>query len=343
MFQQILVPLDGSTRAEQALPVAARLARAASAKVTLLRVVSPSPEWIAYSTADARLWQTIIDADLAEARAYLAHLTELPCFAGVGTIMDVAIGQSAAKILSVVETRPIDLIVLCSHGYTGVKRWALGSVAEKVAQHASIPVLVLREGGYVPLEGPVRALIPLDGSVYAKAALVPAARLIAALSAPEPGVFHLTRIVALPEEAQLNPGERDALLYKARLYLRSTAEQLREGLVARPVADLQVTISWSVTIDEDIASGVLWAAEGSQQREAPGMMERSHLIAMASHGYSGVQRWAMGSITGRVLHASRLPLLIVRSPNVREASADARKEREEDSFRSMPLRIDKNK
>src|SRR6266576_5329505 len=100
------------------------------------------------------------------------------------------VGQPAVNILSAVDTRNIDLVVLCSHGYTGMTRWVLGSVAEKVARHARVPVLILREGGPLPagphpdITRPLRALVALDGSAHAKAALEPPASLIAALAAP---------------------------------------------------------------------------------------------------------------------------------------------------------------
>src|SRR5579864_694276 len=84
----------------------------------------------------------------------------------------------------------------------------LGSVAAKVARFAHIPVLILREGGSVPQERhpgepPLRVLVPLDGSDYAKAALVPAAYLAAALAAPGQGALHLTHVVQPARDANV--------------------------------------------------------------------------------------------------------------------------------------------
>jgi nucleotide-binding universal stress UspA family protein len=323
MFHRILVPLDGSSRAEQALPVAARIARFSGGTVVLLRVISPSPELGLYPAADPGTIQTINDADLVEARNYLESITSVSSLVDVRMETIVIAGRPAATTLSAVDTHHIDLIVLCSHGYTGMKRWVLGSVAEKVARHASVPVLVLREGGPTLVgipphaEGPLCALIPLDGSVRAKAAIVPAGQLIAALSAPGPGALHLTRVV-VPEAAKISPSEREAMMHKAKQYLSSTVEHIREGLIARPVADLKLAITWSVTIDDDIASGIIRIAEDGEETEVAGVLDGSALIAMATHGYGGLERWTMGSITERVLHASRLPLLIVRPPDMLE-------------------------
>src|SRR5207237_2958455 len=128
----------------------------------------------------------------------------------------------------------------------------LGSVAEKVSQLAPVPVLVLREDGLVPVPplpqeaSPLRGLIPLDGSVRAQAAIMPAAQLIAALAAPAQGALHLTRVVVLPEAAQLSQSEREAILQQAKHYLNSLADQLREGLLARPIADPKLSITSSL-------------------------------------------------------------------------------------------------
>lgn len=141
-------------------------------------------------------------------------------------------------------------------------------------------------------------------------------QLIAALSAPGPGALHLMRVVVLPGAAKISPSEREAIMHKAKQYLRATVEHIRQGLVASPVADLKLAITWSVTIDDDIASGIIRVAEDGEDAEWAGAQDGSDVIAMATHGYSGLQRWAMGSVTERVLHATRLPLLIVRPPDV---------------------------
>jgi nucleotide-binding universal stress UspA family protein len=322
MFHRILVPLDGSTRAEQALRVAARIARFSGGTVVLLRVVSPSPEFGPYPVPDPWTLQPLNDPDLVEARNYLESMTSVRSLSDEHTETTVIAGQPAATILSVVDTHHIDLIVLCSHGYTGMKRWVLGSVAEKVAHYTPVPVLVLREGGPALVgtpphaEGPLRALIPLDGSAGAKATIVPAAQLVVALSAPGPGALHFTRVVVLPDAEQISQSEREAIMRKAKQYLSATVEHIREGLVASPVAELKLALTWSVTIDDDIASGIIRVAEDGEDTEGTGAFDGSDLIAMATHGYGGLQRWAIGSVTERVLHATRLPLLIVRPSDV---------------------------
>jgi len=326
MLKRVLVPLDGSARAEQALPVAARLAQAGGGTVVLLRVVSIPNEFVAYFTLEPIATQSVINATLEEARAYLKNLTSSGSLQSVHTETEVLLGDAAATILSVADSHHIDLIVLCSHGYTGMMRWTMGSVAEKVSQLAPVPVLVLREDGPVPVpslsqEGsPLRVLIPLDGSVRAQAAIIPAAQLIAALAAPAQGALHLTRAVVLPDETHPGQRERETIMQQTEQYLNALAEQLREGLLDSPIADLKLSITWSVTVDTDIAAGIIRVAEQGEDTERTGASGSSQVIAMATHGYSGLQRWLMGSITLRVLHATRLPLLIVRPPDMTDKS-----------------------
>src|SRR2546421_10495545 len=209
MFKRILVPLDGSGRAERALPIAARLARATGGSIFLVRVLSTEPARLPSAPGKPNLVQTIGQADRALAESYLAGVAECELLTGIPVQTYVPVGLISPSILTMAAEKHADIIVMCSHGYTGVKRWwMMGSVAAKVARFADIPVLVLREGGSVPEERhpgerPLRVLVPLDGSDYARAALVPAAYLAAALAAPGRGALHLTHIVQPAHEARV--------------------------------------------------------------------------------------------------------------------------------------------
>jgi nucleotide-binding universal stress UspA family protein len=328
MYTRILVPLDGSRRAERAIPVAARIARASGGTIILVRAVNVAsgiwPSLAGYATDVP----SALDAGQAAADEYLAAIKQASELAGIPTETRTVSGPVSEAILAVADSSQADLMVLCSHGYTGMTRWALGSVAEKVARYAQIPVLVLREAGPVPAglhpdaTRPLRALVALDGSVLAKAALEPAASLIAALAAPAQGTLHLVRVVkpVIPDREEKDPEEQEHFLYKAKRYLGATVEQMRAGLVAPALAQLNLPVTWSVTIDTDVAAGIVRVAENGEDAAGAGVFGRCDVIAMATHGRGGMQRWAMGSITERVLHATRLPLLIVRPPNMLDKS-----------------------
>jgi nucleotide-binding universal stress UspA family protein len=325
MFQRILVPLDGSKRAERAIPVATRIARAAGGSVIVVQVVSTDIGL--YLVPQPTLTGQIIDAEEASAEKYLRDIATSINRDGVPTETEALFGSPTSTILSFAHSHHADLIVLCSHGYTGVARWVLGSVAEKVVRHAPVPVLVLREGGPVPADEsptrPLRALVPLDGSTRAKAAIEPAASLIAGLAAPAQGALHLVRVVkpVIPERAEKDPEAREHCLYKAKRYLNSTVEHLREGLVAPAVADLKLPVTWSVAVDTDVAEAIVRVAVNGEDAEGVGVFGGCDIIAMATHGREGLQHWTIGSITERVLHTTKLPLLIVRPPDMMEKSS----------------------
>ena len=308
MFQRILVPLDGSPRAEHAIPIAARLARASGGSVILLRVVNEAHEYWSSMTVSSSM--------LAEAERYLAELKASPDLQAVSTETLVLSGRAAPSILSAASSSHVGVIVMCSHGYTGMKRWALGSVAEKVTQAAVIPVLLLREGGSLPMGShvddtrPLRILVPLDGSVLAKTALVPAAYLIAALATFDQGTLHVLRVATF--SATTNEEEQERLLHRAKEYLRTTAEQIREGFVAHPIAELKLPVVWSTAVDTDVAEAIIRVAENGGDAEGAGVFGGCDVIAMATHGLGGLDSSAMGSMTERVLHATKLPMLIIR-------------------------------
>ena len=143
MFQRILVPLDGSTRAEQALPVAARLAQASGGSLVLLQVVS--------------------ETERTQATDYLNTVATSASLAGIKTHSEVQCGVPDQGILKAVQADNVDLIIMCSRGRTGFKRWALGSVSHKLAHETTIPLLVLHESEAEPSLLRTTAAHPLCG------------------------------------------------------------------------------------------------------------------------------------------------------------------------------------
>jgi nucleotide-binding universal stress UspA family protein len=317
MYKRILVPLDGSARAECTLPVAARIARTSGGSVMLVQVITIP---VLYETSTAASYTAdLIEAEINETEDYLKGLARSNVLAGIKTETCALFGGAAQTILSVATSYAVDLIVMTSQGKTGMKRWVLGSVSQKVARHSPIPVLLLHESGLIPPEArpdgePLRALVTLDGSVLAKAALEPAAQLVAALSAPEHGALHLLRVVKPPQfdEKKISPEHlatiKSEALHKAKKYMESIVTHLREG----PLGPWHLELTWSVTLDDDIACAIMRAAEhGEYAGEADGA-GRCDMIAMATHGLTGFQHWVLGSVTERVLGATRLPILLVR-------------------------------
>jgi nucleotide-binding universal stress UspA family protein len=231
-------------------------------------------------------------------------------------------GVPAEVIIAKTRSTRADILVLCSHGYTGMTRLVLGSVAEKVAFYAPIPVLVLREGGPQPdAEHWLRVLAALDGSARAEEVLAPAAYVTAALAPPARGAMHLMRVVpqAVAGQQEGGPEAHAVLLQQASNYLDATVDRLRNGPLAPLLAGL-LSLNSSVALEADVASAIMQAAEHDTEAARSGMAEQCTIVALATHGLSGTGRWVMGSITARILKASRLPLLIVRPLDIMERS-----------------------
>jgi nucleotide-binding universal stress UspA family protein len=315
MFQRILVPLDGSTRAESALPVAARSARAFGGSVILLHVAAPPVSSGKFSVPEA-FPKVGTDEELAEATEYLKVLAQSDQLGGITTEVQTLVGATAPTILSATRSLHADLIVLCSHGYTGFKHWMLGSVAEKVTRHAPIPVIVLRDGGPEPARAvgePVRALVALDGSPFSETVLEPSAILIAGLAQviSQQGALQLMRVVDIPSgygkfrstvDSHQDAEMRAEAEREYEQYLEAVANRFSEGELAK----YHLAVTAVVATAPDVAEAIVQQAEHG----------KVDFIAMATHGRGGVQLWALGSVTERVLYASKLPLLIMRPEEV---------------------------
>jgi len=332
MYKQILVPLDGSARAERSIPVAAHIARSTDGTVILMRIATLPFTYSPY-LGSATYSDEVIEADMSEVQTYLDALANSEPLTGVKTITKGILGSPAQEILATAKSLNVDLIVMTSQGRTGMKRWMLGSVAQKIARYSAVPVLVFHEKGPLPTgphldTRPLRALVPLDGSPLAKAALEPAAQLVSAIAAPGEGSLHFMRVIKPPTTQELRmageQGSSESLaankLRKAKTYLSSIADQFQSG----PLARLNLSITWSVAIAQDVAHAIIQMAENGEDAEGAGTFGRCDLIAIATHGRGGLQHWMMGSVTERVLGATKLPILIVRpaSAELRQVSSN---------------------
>lgn len=323
MFQRIVIPLDGSTHSERAIPVAARIAHASGGTIVLLRVVTIPTESRSLLLQSSPLIRKTLEADIEAATHYLTTLAELDDLEGIGLQMKVLPGDPARTILATAKEVQADLIVMCTHGDTGFKRWFLGSVTQKVARHSLAPVLVLRKGGTVPTSSypdrlrPLRALmmlVALDGTGYAETALVPAARLVSALAAPARGILMLTTVLNPSDiESEQSAKEHshsqvdEQALDQAKTYLRDIVDHLNQG----EIAGANLTATWSIAVGNNVADALIRAAEEGESIEGTSSLGSCDLIVLATHGREGWQRWVMNSVTEHVLGATKLPILIV--------------------------------
>lgn len=318
MFNRILVPLDQSQRAERAIPVAARLARATHGEIILTHALIMPIEYATPITPAAYAAPPLDELE-TEAENYLRRMAALPELTGLRVSTDVSIGPTAIAILDTAEQHDVDAIVMTTHGRTGVTRWALGSIAQHIVRHATVSVLTLRQHGQPLAEGhgpqAFRALVPLDGSPIAEEAVDASARAVTALAGAERGGALTLAMVVDPSYATAEYPPDTLLRDGVVVYLERVAAN-----VMRAYPELHV--NWLALAERDVAAALVRVAE---QGAADGVMAgesapgASDMIAMTTHGRTGIARLALGSVTERVLEISQLPLLAVRPANVRSA------------------------
>lgn len=311
MFQRILVPVDGSHLSEQAIPFAARIARASHGTILLVYVVVPRG---IHSPRPFSLLQESLDLAHSEAKAYLTRLAASPDLSGIETQMKICYEHPANAILKTAQNEQIDLIVMCSRGQTGLTRWALGSVAQKVIHLSTVPVMVLqpetRQADRQKAESTHgRILVGLDGSPLAEAAIEPARELAKALTTSGQGEVVLIQCVQEPtieerqviERAHLDLDLTEFALHEAERYLRTIIRNL-----ANEEGRSRVTTKWSVEVCRDVADSLIQKAEGNcDGEEGP-----YDCLALTTHGRGGLQHWYLGSIAERVLQNTKVPLLV---------------------------------
>jgi nucleotide-binding universal stress UspA family protein len=141
MYQRVLLPLDGSEMAEQALPHAVAQAESFGAELILLRILEPFPY--------VRGMSPVQLADIREhsdewAREYLGHLTAGLQGRDLEVKTAIVEGSPGLVITQYAEANQVDLIVICSRGRSGLSRWLMGSVADRVMRGAGVPVLLVK-------------------------------------------------------------------------------------------------------------------------------------------------------------------------------------------------------
>jgi nucleotide-binding universal stress UspA family protein len=142
MYRKILVPLDGSQVAEAVLPHVESLARANESEVILLRVaVNPAYQ---FSMTDPSIVGVLVTDMEVEAEKYLKGVTEQLTAHGLKVSSEIAEGGTADCILKIAEEKGVDLIAMSTHGRSGIARWLIGSVADRVVRTAKVPVLLVR-------------------------------------------------------------------------------------------------------------------------------------------------------------------------------------------------------
>ncbi|HHX44259.1 MAG TPA: universal stress protein [Chloroflexi bacterium] len=295
MFEHILVPLDGSRLAEMVLPHLVALAPTFESRVTLLRVVEQEPSGQMRSV-DPMEWRI----SRAQAKAYLDEQATRLAEVGLETETALLEGQAADRIVEYARSNDADLILLSSHGRSGLSRWNISSVVQKIILQSRVSTMIVRayQPGIENLTGHHyrRILVPLDCSQRAEVSLSPMVTLARAHDAQ----VILAHVVRLPEMTCPEPlGDEDRALIERmternRFGATQYLDQLRERLEIEAEVRIIVSDSPSVALDDLVES------------------EEVDLVVTSAHGRSARAKWPYGSVTIGLISYGSTPLLIVQ-------------------------------
>lgn len=285
MWEKILVPLDGSNLAELALPYAEELAVAFNSEVVLVYVSEPTESQYRH------MHQLYIEDVARQIRKRVTKVSPL-----------VLSGKPAGEIIGYAEQNDVGLIIMASHGRSGITPWSTGGVASKVLHATKIPLLLIkaakprqRKPGKRLIN---RILLPLDGSKAGEAAVHYVGELMDRLESEVilfgvvPAGQHIRTVGGL--DYILFPEQHlEAIKTEAREYLNKAYRRLKRGK-----GEVRVELRVG-----DIAQEIIKFAEEINVG----------LIAISSHGHSGIERWVFGSIANKVVQASNTPVLLVKA------------------------------
>ncbi len=294
MFERILVPLDGSGAAENVLPYAEEIAAKFGAELILASVSELAPE------ETDPLYRSYLDRMVEQVEGQLKNWGAKE---GVKVRGEVLFGRPASEILRYADENNVSLIAMASRGRSGRGPWLLGNIAAKVLRATGDLLLLVRaragEGRLRERRLVRRILVPLDGSKLGEFAL-PHAEALARVLDSELILFHAFTSITM------EAGYRYAEILPERL--KETEEHAREAVLAYLNGLGKSLEGKGIRVASVLKSGAA-PDQILEYAEANGI----DIIAMSTHGRSGVGRWVFGSVTDKVLHAGDTAVLTVRA------------------------------
>lgn len=293
MYDRILVPLDGSTEAEIALPYAEEIAVRFAAELILVSVSEPTGE------EKDDLYLSYLERVKERVRG---QLQEWGAKEGAKLRSEVLLGRPANQILTYAEENTVSLIVMASRGRSGHGPWLLGNIAAKILRAINKPVLLVR---VPPAQDRVqekrlvkRILLPLDGSDIGEAAFPYAEALALGMPAELILIQVLRPAVLIAEGSTMVSGA----VYEKQEEIRKAHATAYLDNVAGKAEEKRLRISKALVSGYPPERIIDYAQASAID-----------LIAMSTHGRSGISRWVFGSVTDKVLHAGDTPVLTVRA------------------------------
>jgi nucleotide-binding universal stress UspA family protein len=306
MYRVIMVPTDGSGFDREAIRVALRIADRCDAKIRLVRVLANGTFFGSEAAGEgANCADDFAHSDRDKA---LSELYALAAECRNTSKADISVDLHAGPVADVLEgyarRHGVDLIVMSTHGRSGISRLSLGSVTDSLIRHTTIPVLVVKpSASYLDPHISAafrRIVVPLDGSTLAEQ-ILPRVLSLARIEQAEIKLLHVLIPQSYSQKEITDPNlpwwDKDVSLAQASLLC--IAGRLRRN---------GVTVSSDIVIGEDVASAIVDFASRQQ----------ADMIAIATHGRGGLTRMLRGSVADAIMHSVKISMLVLKPDGVVE-------------------------
>ena len=319
VFHHILVPLDGSLLAECVLPHVVAVARAFTANVTVLRVVEPAPATGPLRAVDPLSWNIV----KSEAEAYLSGVAQRLKEIDLQVESTLLEGNAAESVIQYARDKEVDLIILSSHGRSGLSGWNVSSVVQKILLRSYLPTMIIRAYHHADLELARlryrRILVPLDCSQRAEC-VFPVVTSLADFHDPKLLFVHVLRRTEIPQRTppvQEDIDMVDQIIQRSRETASEYLSQLQPKMISSAF-DVRTCLSVSTNV----------AATLHEMADT----EEVDLVVMSAHGQSFMPKWPFGGATINFIAYGTKPLLIVQDvlPEVKLFSQKEEPETRED-------------
>lgn len=290
MFEKILVPLDGSELGELVLPYVEEMGRRLNSEIVLLHFCPPDLERFCH-----------------EHQVYLQHIAQIVKRRTKGTVKTVALSGRANRIIvDYAVNQDIGLIVGMSRSESDTNRWAIGSTADKVVRETSKPVLIISADVPTIKRGSNilnKVLISLDGSHASEAILPYVKNFMCGISKNAETEVTLLRVLSPSHHVPV--GEAVVIVPYTDVELSQLKEQAESYLVG---------IGRELEQDGIIVhcDAVIRSVSTADQILDFATKKKVNLIAMSTHGRTGISRLFLGTTTDRVLHSVKIPILLIK-------------------------------
>lgn len=306
MYRVIMVPTDGSGFDREAIRVALRMAERSGAKIRLVRVLATGSFFGMAAASEG----TAVAAEIvrSERDRALGELYALAAECRVTSTADLTVDLHTGPVADVLEgyarRHEVDLIVISTHGRSGLSRLTLGSVTDSLIRHTTIPVLVVKPPtSYLNPqinEAFRHIVVPLDGSTLAEQ-ILPRVMALATIEDAEITLLNVLIPRSHSQKDIVDPSLPwwDKDISVARQYLFGIAAKLRRN---------GIPVTTDIVIGENVPNTIGDFAS----------RERADLIAIATHGRGGLARLIHGSVADAVMHSARMSMLVLKPENVAE-------------------------